>query len=299
MNCRRIFKYWIADPLVGSLQWVMQGVLRMLPTPWVSDFGAWMSRFSPARYPASDARARRAWRLLRPEASDPAGTEAAVRRIWRSTGRLIAELPILDRLWAEGRITVRGLEHLERASASGRPVIVAAVHLGNWETIGVAGARLGFPGAGLALVLDNRFEDRLITRLRRRVGGRVIPALPTSRQAMVREIRERGPLLMYVDDFTRGVVRAPAFGRPLKPDGNIAYVVRLAKHTGALVVPAYCVRSGEEARFEITVLPALEMENTGASQADLRSNIARLDEIFEPIVRENLDQWFYVLDLDL
>lgn len=296
---QRARRYWLTDPLVGGAQFATSHLLRLMPTRWVSDFGAWMSRFSPTRYPASDARARHAWRTLRPDASDEASTEAAVRRMWESTGRLIAELPILDRIWREGRVEVEGMERLAAARASGKPLIVAAVHLGNWELIGVAGVKLGLPGAGLALVLENRFENRLITQMRRRIGGRIIPALPTSRRAMIREIQDKGPLLIFVDDFTRGVVRAPAFGRNLKPDGNIAYVLRMAKHTGAAILPVYCARLGDQARFRITVLPQFEAVDTGDSRADFETNLKTLDATFEPIIRSHLDQWFYVLDLDL
>ena len=292
-------QYWILHPVIGGLQYVMQHILRRLPTPWVSDFGAWMSRFSPARYPESDARARRAWRRLRPDSSDAVATEAAIRRVWESTGRLQAELPILDRLWDEGRIEVEGREYLEIARASGRPIIVASVHLGNWEVIAVATARLGFPGAGVALVLENRFADQLITRLRNRVGGRVIPALPTSGRAMVREIQERGPLLIYVDDFSRGVVHAPSFGRMIKPNTNISYVARLAKHTGAAVIPLYCTRIDDEARFKVTILPECKMDINSDAKSVTEDNARSLDATFEPIVLRHLDQWFYLLDLEI
>jgi len=78
-------RYWLEDPVVAAVQYLLMHLFRWLPIDWASDFGAWGSRLSPRRYPASDARARRAWARLRPEA-DPPSTDDAIRRIWRSTG---------------------------------------------------------------------------------------------------------------------------------------------------------------------------------------------------------------------
>ena len=289
-------RYWIHHPYVGLLKTSGYYLMRALPTDWGSSFGAMLSRFSPADYPESDARARRAWQALRPEASDAASTDAAMRRLWRHVGRTAAEIAILDRLWGEGRIQVEGAEHLPPPRE--RPLLIAAIHLGNWEVISVTGIMLGYHGASLALILENRFEQRLIGRIRESFGGRMIHATPTSGRAIIRELRERGPMVIYIDDFARGRVHAPAFGRPLQAEGNIAYVVRLAKITGAAIVPAYCLRIGDEARFKVTVLPAVELVDTGDADADLMANVLKLNALIEPIIRANLDQWFYALEFE-
>ena len=62
---------------------------------------------------------------------------------------------------------------------------------------------------------------------------------------------------MYVDELARDRVWAPAFGRPLRAEGNIAYILRLARMTNALIVPLYSVRVAGRARFKVTILPAL------------------------------------------
>jgi lauroyl/myristoyl acyltransferase len=92
---------------------------------------------------------------------------------------------------------------------------------------------IGYYGASLSVIKGNRFEQRLAERIRKRFGGRMIFARPTKGRAIVCELQERGPMVIYIDKFIRNRVNAPAFGRPLKPEGNIAYVVRLAEMTGA------------------------------------------------------------------
>jgi KDO2-lipid IV(A) lauroyltransferase len=287
-------RHWIQHPFIGLLKTSGYYLMRVLPTDWGSGFGAMMSRLSPGDYPESDARARRLWQTLRPEASDPASTDAAMRRLWRHVGRTAAEIAILDRLWGEGRIQVEGAEHLAAPIDAKKPLLAAAIHLGNWEVISVTGIMLGYHGASLALILENRFEQR---RIRESFGGRMIHATSNSGRAIVRELRER-PVVIYIDDFARGRVHAPAFGRPLKPEGNIAYVVRLAKITGAAIVPAYCLRLNDEPRFKVTFLPAVALVDTGDPEGDLMANIVKLNALIEPIIRANLDQWFYALDFE-
>jgi KDO2-lipid IV(A) lauroyltransferase len=154
-------------------------------------------------------------------------------------------------------------------------------------------------GAAIALPLPNRFERALMTKIRESFDGRQIMASPTAGRALVRELKERGPLVLHVDDFKDGKVQAPALGRPLKAEGNIAYVFRLAKLTKAAIVPVYCAREGDAARFTVNFQPPLEVTDTGDAEADLLDNVTRLNALVEPIVREHLDQWFYVLELDL
>lgn len=292
-------QYWITDVIDGVYKWTGHLAMRAIPIDWASGFGAWTGRFSPRIYPAEDARARVAWRTLRPEESSPAQVDAAVRRLWRNIGRTITEIAILDRLWDQGRVTVEGAEHMAALRDAGRPILVTSLHTATWELIPITGIKLGYMGAGLALPLRNRFERALMTKIRESFDGRQIMVSPSAGREMLRELKARGPLVLHVDDFARGRVHAPAFGRPLKVEGNIAYAFRLAKLAGAGIVPVYCVRDGDAARFTVRFLPALDVVDTGDVDADLAENVARLDALIEPIVRRHLDQWFYVLDLDL
>lgn len=292
-------RYWIDDVVDGVCKWTGHLAMRAMPIDWASAFGAWTGRFSPRIYPAEDARARFAWRALRPDESSPAQVDAAVRRLWRNVGRTITEFAILDRLWDDGRVTVEGAEHMAALRDAGRPILVTSLHLATWELIPITGIKLGYMGAALALPLRNRFERALMTKIRESFGGRQIMVSPSAGRAMVRELKERGPLVLHVDDFARGRVHAPAFGRPLRSEGNIAYAFRLAKLAGAGIVPVYCAREGDAARFTVRFLPALDVVDTGDVDADLAENVARLNALIEPIVRRHLDQWYYVFDLEL
>jgi len=137
---------------------------------------------------------------------------------------------------------------------------VTPLHLGNWETVLIAGIVSGHHGSGIYLVPENRFEHRLANASRARYGARFYAAGPRSLRDALRELRSRrGPFIIYVDEFIRGRVQAPSFGRPLGVDANLAYAVQLAKKTNAALISAYCLRLNDSARFRIHVLPPVEL----------------------------------------
>ncbi len=272
--------------------------LRLLPIDWCSHVGALGAKTAPARYPKSDARARRAFKRLRPEASDPAWLDAAMNRLWRNIGRTMAEYSVLDRLWDAGRIEIEGVQHFHTAKATGKPRIIIGLHLGNWEVIGPALIKCGHPVNVVYLRPDSEFEHQIVIKVRNRYGVKLVAPTPYSPREAIRILQKNEEAFgIYVDEFARNRVHAPAFGRKLQPSGNIAYVARLALMTGAVVLPIYAVRVGDRAQFKVTFLPPVEMVNTGDREADVMENIRRIDALIEPIIRANLDQWYYVLDL--
>jgi Kdo2-lipid IVA lauroyltransferase/acyltransferase len=274
--------------------------LRLLPIDWCSSVGALGAKTAPARYPDSDRRARKVFRRLRAEASDPAWLDAAMKRLWRNIGRTMAEYSVLDRLWDAGRIEVEGVHHFDAAKATGKPRIIIGLHLGNWEVIGPALIRCGHPVNVVYLRPDSEFEHQIVIKVRNRYGVKLVTPTPYSPREAIRILQKNEEAFgIYVDEFARNRVHAPAFGRGLQASGNIAYVARLALMTGALVLPIYAVRVGDRAQFKVTFLPALDMVDTGAREADVIENIRRIDALIEPIIRGNLDQWYYVLDLKL
>ncbi len=215
------------------------------------------------------------------------------------SGRTMHEYSILDRLWAAGRIEVSDIEHLDRARDQGRPILVAPIHLGNWEIVLVAGIALGHCGSGIYEPPENRFEHRIANMVRARYGARFVAAGRNSSREAVRELKARkGPFIVYIDEFIRGRVQAPSFGRPLRTDANIAYAIRLAALTDAVVIPAYCLRIDDSARFKVQFLPPLQLARTGDRKADIAENIRQLDAVIAPIIRAHLDQWYFLLDLE-
>jgi len=296
---RRILRYWVRDPAVAVIELAIYGVSRLLPINLCSYLGAIVTNLTRLLYPESELRARRLWSVLRPQEADPKSVDAAMDRLWRNIGRTMHEYAILDRLWAAGRIKVFDIEHMDRARDCGQPILVAPVHLGNWETVLVAGISSGHHGSGIYEPLQNRFEDRLAMKIRARYGARFVAAGANSLRTALRELKSRqGPFIVYVDEFIRNRVQAPLLGRALRTDSNVVYAVRLAMMTGAALIPAYSLRIGDSATFEVHFLPPVDLIRTGDRDRDVVENAKRLDAILALIIRAHLDQWYFALDFE-
>src|SRR5262249_53276598 len=150
-------------------------------------------------------------------------------------------------------------EHLNAARAADRPVLGVALHLGNWEAMGVACQAIGYPVTTLYLPEDTRFE-RLRSRMQKRYGSILVPAGPGAMRAAVEILSNKtNQFGIFIDEVFGGRQSSPAFGRPLKAEGNIAFAARLAWLTKAEVIPAYCLRVGDQARFKMIIHPPLEL----------------------------------------
>jgi Kdo2-lipid IVA lauroyltransferase/acyltransferase len=157
--------------------------------------------------------------------------------------------------------------------------------------MGVACQALGYPVATLYLPEDDQFE-RFKSRMQKRYGSILIPAGPGAMRAAVGILSKKTSQFgIFIDEVFGGRQAAPAFGRPLKPEGNIAFAAKLAWLTKADVIPAYCLRVGDQARFKMIIGPPVELVREGDRDSALLTNIGRINAVVEAIVRRHLDQW--------
>ncbi len=280
--------------LAGALERALHHPLRALPTPAASRLGGWLGRtVAPALYPGQDALARAALRALRPGAPE----DEALRAMWSNLGASFAEMARALRFWDEGRVEVSGAARLLAARRNG-PVLVAGLHLGNPEVLGLTLARLGLRPVGVATRQPTDFRERVITDLRLRGGGRMIRADRDAMRPALSVLRgEEETLLFWMDDYVRGRVNGPSLGRGPRRAGNIPLAVRLARLSGCALVPGFVERlPGAVARFRTVFLPPVALPaGTGDRAADLAAGAAALDAVLDPIVRERLEQWFFTI----
>lgn len=294
-----LWRHCVRDPLQGLKDIVPHHLLRLLPSQAVSDIGARLGRRAGRRAEFASRRARAALRLLRPEASE-AEIEALLVAHWDHVGRCFAEFAAHHRFLGEGRVAIEGGEIPLGILAAGRPLIVAGLHLGNWEILPVALSKLEIPFHVIFQALPNRFRMRIAYETRvliLRLGGpKTALLLPPNRMAALKAHRlldrREAALFYYIDENWGGRVQAPSLGRPLRMDGNIMRVVRLAQRTGAAVVPAHCVRVGPGPAFRLVFGPEVPMGPSGRGEAGVIEDIGRLDAAIDTAVRAHPEQWF-------
>jgi KDO2-lipid IV(A) lauroyltransferase len=282
------WRHWTTTILPGNTLLLLHYVLRSLPIDLCSAIGFSLgARFGP-KNAVRDARVRHNLVVLRPDIDTPEEFEAAVRRFWGNAGRSWAEFSVLRRLWRSDRMSVVGMEHLQAAKATGRPRIALFVHLGNWELVGPKLLELGEDCRQIAQPLMNRYRNRIVTAVRRPYANKIIQPGNRVGREIIRCLRDAGMLSIAADEYVRGELFAPSFGNPVRLDGNLGRVVRLARLTDAIVVPYYCVRS-TGAHFQMHVLPSVDLD---FARADfLREGAQRLNDLITPIIVRHLDQW--------
>ena len=283
----------------GRAEWAFFQALRAMPVGACSGVGAALAPLARKSLPRSEANARKLLSTLRPDwADDPAALDAAVKRLWASVARTYAEFAVSRRLVRMGRVSVAHIEILDAALASGRPVILAFVHTGNWELSGMDLAFRFAPRRGFAIYDPPPEPGRaaIVMQVRRQMPADFIEMSPLVWRHAVKRLREPGGGVLWIaaDEFAGGRVAAPAFGRPLRFDGNIGKIVRLAMRTGAVVVPFYGERH-PGLRFTTHMLPSLTFEASPDDDGAVYAAVKQLDETLGRAIVGLLDQWYYAL----
>src|SRR6202048_5012000 len=120
------------------------GAFRLLPIDWASALGGVLARrIGP--YLGVSKHARDNLQRAFPELSEAEITRI-VAGMWDNLGRVAAEYPHLReiRVFAPGgRVETHGFEHVDRAVAAGRRMIVFSGHIANWEIGILAGVQHG------------------------------------------------------------------------------------------------------------------------------------------------------------
>ena len=169
-----------------------------------------------------------------------------------------------------------------------RPAIIVTAHFGNWEALGLAIAREGYPVVSVAAPLANPFVDRALNRLRTSTGQRIIPKEGAVRR-LLRELRGGAGTAMLLDQNTLprdGGVFVPFFGLPV-PISRAA--VRLAARSGASIVPVFSVPQpdGSYRGYALAPIPVVR-------DVDEDEMTARLAKMMEQQIRENPGHWLWM-----
>jgi lauroyl/myristoyl acyltransferase len=208
------------------------------------------------------------------------------RRMMRSYNRMMYEffrLPHLSREELLASVEVVGKEHLDRAIARGRGVIITSTHLGNWELAAVMAAQWGYALHAVAGVQLSRWLSSAVRETKTELSITTI-APEDGYRKIIRALEHNDPVALVVDG------NLYAHGQPVEWFGRETPFPAgpgvLAQRTGALVVPGYCERLSP-GRFRIVIEPPIEPAEF-ATTAALHQAIAA---VAERHIREHLDQW--------
>ena len=236
-------------------------------------------------------RARRNLRAALPELS-PAQIERIIRGMWDNLGRVAAEYPQLRHIRvfeAGGRVETRGIEHLDRALAAGRRVVMFGGHLANWEIAALAAGQYGIDIAQIYRAANNPLVDRMVARLRGGTGE-LIPKGAVAARRAVAALRRGAHVSLLADQKLNDGIAVPFFGRPAMTAPALAL---LALRFDCAVLPARVERL-EGAHFRLTLYPPLDLPRSGDRDADVAALMRTVNATLESWIRERPEQWFWV-----
>lgn len=184
------------------------------------------------------------------------------------------------------RVTFKGQENMTKALARGKGVLIVGIH---FSTLDLGGAlhSLFFPADVVYRPHDNALFERFMTRARRRIFGAAIDRHDL--RGVVRRIKSGHAVWYSPDqDFGRDVsVFAPFFGIEA---ASIKLTGKIARMTGAPVMPLIFHRNPDNRTYTLEYLPALEDFPTGDEMYDA----TRINAVIEAAIRKHPEQYLWL-----
>ncbi|HEY4953269.1 MAG TPA: lysophospholipid acyltransferase family protein [Gemmatimonadaceae bacterium] len=230
-------------------------------------------------------------------AAFPEKTDAEVQRIaracWEHLGRTAIEMALLPGLGKDGVLDlverVEGWEHVERAKAAGKGIVVVAGHHGNWELLAAYIVARGVPFDVIVRGMANELFDDYINGIRTALGMTVVHDSEAVKRTP-RALREGKAVGFVADQGVLGLASTYVtfFGRPAKtPRGAAVFALRF--NAPVLFVDGLRLPNG---KYRIIIEP-VEAERTGNREADVDAIVVRFTEMLEKWVRRFPEQYFW------
>lgn len=219
----------------------------------------------------------------------PEWRENLARKHFESLGKSLFEMPMS--WWSSDKKLlplreIQGIENLQKAKAEGKGVLMLSAHFTSLEI----GGRLLVGDVPFG-VMYRKHKNPVIEAM---IGGSRdrITEIAISRdnvRALIRRLRSGG-IVWYAPDQNsqrKTGLFIDFFGFPASTSSATA---RLAKMTGAAVVPFKSVRRDDDSGYDLRIEPAL----TDYPCGDLEQDTQRVNDVIETWVRETPEQYLWV-----
>ena len=268
----------------------LAAVFGLLPLDCASALGGALARrIGP--FLGISKRARLNLRRAFPELSETE-IERVVAGMWDNLGRVAGEYPHLQKIRVfepGGRVETHGFEHVDRAVAAGRRMIVFSGHIANWEIGSLAGVQYGIAVAQIYRAANNPLVDRMIARFRDD-RGEFIPKGAVAARRAIAALNRGVHLGLLADQKMNDGIPVPFFGRPAMTTSALGL---LALRFDCDVIPLRVERL-TGAHFRVTVFPPLPLPRSGERHADAAALMAQVNAILETWIRDRPEQWLWV-----
>ncbi|MFL6449648.1 MAG: lysophospholipid acyltransferase family protein [Bryobacteraceae bacterium] len=266
----------------------LTGALELLPLPAARLLSSGAARLMDLAIPKLRRVAMANLSFAFPELRDESRNEI-IDGVFQSIARLLLAISRFPRLNASNVrtwIDYDGLSNYLDAKKHGRGVLVATAHLGNWELSAFAHALMTEPMHIMVRPLDNVLIDALVES-RRAFSGNTLIEKKDGARLVIKALRANAAVGILIDQNTTATegVWIDFFGKPACASSAF---VKLAHHTGAVVVPGFALWDENLGRYVLRFYPEIEM--TGDVQTDTQT----IHRIFERVIRKHPEQWLWI-----
>ncbi|WP_312527500.1 lysophospholipid acyltransferase family protein [Paracoccus sp. (in: a-proteobacteria)] len=225
--------------------------------------------------------------LARPDL-DAAEVRRLTRAVPNNAGRSIAEIysgrEFTARIQASNPLYGPGLPALEEAAATGRPVIIACAHFGNYDAFRAALHAKGWPIGALYRPMNNEaFNEHYIPAMKS-IAEPLFPRGRSGLAAMLRFLKGGGWLALGFDQFDGRGAELQFFGLPTK---TVLTPAELAIRYDALVVPVAGIRQEDGLSFRVQVGEPVPL-------GDPAQMMQHLNDDLEALIRLHMEQWLWI-----
>lgn len=284
----------LAAPLLGALAGGLFFVLRRVGPERAEDGCAWLARrIGPWLREHRIGRAQ--LRAAFPE-RDAAWIEATLAGAWDNLGRVVGEYVHLGRIWdydrahpGAGRIETDAEPAFLAMRDDGKPALLFAAHLANWELPAVAAAAHGLPAAVVYRMPNNRYVAARIAAIRAGLMGRLIRSQPSAVFEMATALEQGEHLGMLVDQHWARGVEISFFGRRCRANPTLP---RLARQFDCPVYGVRMIRLPGR-RFRLSATGPLTLPRDEAGAVDVAASCQVIADVVEGWVREHPAQWLW------
>ncbi len=222
--------------------------------------------------------------------------------VWDNLGRLVAEFAHLDRIWdhdpartdrmgdSNVEFSQETIERFVRLRDDGKPALVFAAHLANWELPALPGPAHGLPSAAIYRPPNLKAAAQAILEVRSLAMGELI-SRGIDAPLKVADALERGLHVgMLVDQYNVQGVEVTFFGRRTKANPMLA---RLARHFDCPIHGTRAIRlPGNRFRLELTEeIPPARLAD---GSIDVAGTMQRITDVVEGWIREYPEQWLWL-----
>jgi len=275
-------RYWPTWAAIGLFR-----LLIMLPFSWQLRLGAGLGGLSRVLLPRRHRIVTTNISMAFPHLSAQQQRQL-VKQALRSAGIATFETLLswwADTHWLESRARVEGLEHLQKALENGKGVILLGGHFTCMMLCGrILATKLPFH------ILVKRAKNPLFNALMQHYREKYYDGVIDSHdlRTMLRVLKENRICWYSPDqDFgRRHAVFAPFMG---VQTATLTTTARLAKLSGAPVLPISYWRLPEDQRYRIVISPPLSEFPSG----DALQDATRINQVLEAQVRKAPDQYLW------